>query len=290
MPALEGRGDVAHFEFDLEDNRVSRGGFINDADIDELIAMTPVDDRPAVIHGKYVKRGGLIYPMWSRDNHVAEAKPLKHFLDGVRNGVYTPFCSLDWGVRNPTAVLLFVEDRDDNIHLIDEIHHPAIDVNQIKDEYKQKFATFKPYFVVADPSIWNNHDSTDPEKTIAGQFMRDTPGRPALPLIEADNDIVSGLAAVRELLRVDPVKGPKMTVQPRCVEFIKEIEGYVGEEYVTGAHMRNKKETPRKQNDHAMDALRYFSLSPHRWVPIRSKSKAPPLIANPVTGYVRAAG
>ena len=290
MPAIENRGDVAHFEFDLEDNRVSRGGFINDRDIDELIAMTPLEERPAVIHGTYVKRGGLIYPMWSRKDHVSAAKPIKHFLDGVRNGVFTPFCALDWGVRNPTALLLFVEDADENVHLIDEIYHPAKDVAQIKREYKERFAVFQPYFIVADPSIWSNHDSTDPERTIAGQLMRDSPGLPALPLIEADNDVVSGLAAVRELLRVDPVKGAKLKMQPRCVETIKEVQGYVGEEYVTGAHMRNKKETPKKHNDHAMDSLRYLSLSAHRHVKQKRFRVQPNFHISPVTGYMRAAG
>ena len=287
--ALDGTGDVAHFEFDLEDNRTSRGGFIDDREIDDLIARTPLDDRPAVIHGKYVKRGGLIYPMWSRDHHIADSKPIKYFLDGVRNGVYTAFAALDWGVRNPTAVGLFVEDRDENVQLIDLIYHPAESVSQIKREYKERFAVFQPYFVSADPSIWNNHESTDPEKTIAGQLMRDESGLPALPLEKGDNDVVNGLDACRELLKLDPVKGPKFKVQPRCVEFIKEIENYVGEEYVTGASRKNKKETPRKKDDHAMDMFRYFALSPHRWVPQRIHRIPTPLIVNPVTGYVRAA-
>jgi hypothetical protein len=289
LPALERKGSVQHFVFDLNDNRVSKGGFIADSEIEELIAMTPVDDRPAVVHGQYVKRGGLMYPMWSRANHVHVELPVKHFLDGVRNGVYTPFCSLDWGVRNPTSLGLWVEDKDENVHRVDEIYHPARDVNDIKDEYKKRFAVFQPIFVVSDPSIWHNHDSQDQSKTIAGQFEATTPGYPGLPLLQADNDITNGLAAMRELLRVDPIKGAKMKVQPRCGNFIREMEAYVGDEWASAPHLRNKKETPRKMNDHSMDEARYFALSPHRFIKPRSQRSQPAYIYNPVTGYARSA-
>ena len=231
-----------------------------------------------------------MYPMWNRDHHVVAERSMKEFLKGVRDGVYTPFCSLDWGVRNPTALLLFLEDRDENIHLIDEIYGPAVDVNDIKTQYKKRFSIFQPIFVVADPSIWYNHDSQDHSRTIAGQFERDLPGFPALPLLKADNDVTNGLAAVRELLRVDPTKGPKLQVQPRCRNVIWEVQRYAGEEWATGAHNRNKKETPKKKDDHAMDSLRYFAMSPHRYIRPRSMRKRIPLQANPVTGYVRAAG
>lgn len=288
LPALEGKPGYEHFVYDLEDNRVSRGGHIADSEIDNLIAMTPVDERPAVIHGQYVKRGGLMYPMWSRSSHVAPERSIKEFLDGVKAGVYTAFCSLDWGVRNPTALLLYCEDKDENVHLVDMIYKPAENVAEIKRLYKERFATFQPYFVVADPSIWHNHDSQDHSKTIAGQLELDAAGSPGLPLLKADNDVTNGLAAVRDLLRVDPIKGPRLKVQPRCTDFIREIESYVGDEWQSAPHLRNKKETPRKQNDHAMDSFRYFALSPHRYVRPRSQRVQPVRRINPVTGYVRA--
>jgi len=286
-PAAKGEQGVVHFTFDLEDNRVSRGGFIADSEIDNLIASTPIDDRPAVIHGKYVRRGGLMYPMWSRDHHVERDRSIKEFLEGVRAGVYTAFCGLDWGVRNPTAIGLFVEDRDENIHLIDEIYRPAVNVADIKREYNKRFAVFQPVFVVADPSIWHNHDDTDHSRTIAGQFELDEHRLPGLPLIKGINDITNGLAAVRELLRVDPKAGSKLKIQPRCRNTIREFESYVGEEWATSPHLRNKKETPKKLNDHAMDMVRYYSMSPHGHVPIY-RGEGPEFEYSEV-GFMRAA-
>jgi hypothetical protein len=111
-----------------------------------------------------------------------------------------------------------------------------------------------------------------------------------LPLLKADNDVTNGLAAVRELLRVDPKTGPKLKVQPRCRNTIREFENYVGEEWASAPHLRNKKETPKKLNDHAMDMIRYFAMAPHRYVKPRFMRREVQQHVNPVTGYLRAAG
>jgi len=259
------KADYSHFEFDLEDNRISRGGYLDDTEIDALIADTPVEERPAVIHGKYVKRGGLVYPAFSQKVHVLEERSLKSYLDATRKGVYTAFGYLDWGVRNPTAMGLILEDKDGNCHLIDEIYRPARDVLDIKREFHTRWGGFKVSFVVADPSIWHNHESQDPERTIAGQLSTDDYANrsPGLPIIKGNNSMDNGLMAMRELLRVDPKAGPKLRVQPRCHHWIREIENYVGEEWMSRQGDRNKKEVPKKQNDHHMDGTRYFAMSSH---------------------------
>lgn len=290
LPAQEGKQEeFAHFEFDLNDNRVSRGGYIDDSEIDALIAQTPEEHRPAVIHGKYVKRGGLVYPDWSKNTHMSVERPLSDFLDAVKSNLLTAFCSLDWGVRNSTSVGLWVEDKDGKVQRIDEIYRPARDVLDIKREVHKRFAAFRPQFYVADPSIWNNHDTTDEAKTIGGQFERDDYDEklPGLPIIKGDNDEINGQAACRELLRVHPTLGPLLTVQPRCRDFIREIENYVHEEWVSRSWERNKKEVARKQNNHAMDEFKYFALSPHRYLPPRRKQVQSSIRVSPVTGYVR---
>lgn len=287
LPALDKESNISHFCFDLEDNRVSRGGYLLDSEVDRMIKETPVDDRPAVIHGKYVQRGGRMYPMWDEKEHVSDELPMSWFLQQVSDGFLTASCWLDWGLRNPTAIGLVVEDPDGNCELIDEIYRPAYDVNDIKAEYQKRFARFRPYMVVADPNIWAGRDSVEPEKSVAGQFLADNRKKRlmGLPLVKGENSHDEGHPAVRDMLRVDPVKGPKFKVQPRCYAFRKEIPAYVGEEWVRLGEMKNKKETAKKKNDHHMDAFRYWCLSGHiyfkpRWLRI-------PVVRryDPVTGF-----
>jgi phage terminase large subunit-like protein len=282
--------EVDHFELSLDENRISNGGYIADEEIDNLIANTPVEERPAVIHGKYIRRGGLMYPMWDRDVHMIPEVPLRTWLDRVRQGIWTPFGWLDWGVRNPTAIGIVVVNKDKDLRLIGEIYRPAHDVRDIKQEYQKQFATLRPNFIAADPSIWHNHDSQDPSKTVAAQFEREDPkwGLSAIPLIKGDNDHTNGHAAVRELLSVHPEKGPRFKVQENCVDFIREIESYVGDERATRAAYFNKKETARRHKDHHMDGFRYLALSPYDYIKPRRFRHSVPMRGNPVTGYVRA--
>jgi hypothetical protein len=285
----EKAADFAHFTMDLNDNRVSRGGYLADEDVDYIISVTPIEERPAVIEGKFVRRGGLMYPSWNRKEHIAPEKPLGEFLKGVQDGVYTPYAWLDWGVRNPTAMALVLEDKDGNCHVADEIYRPARDVLDIKREFNKRWGAFGVVFVAADPSIWHNHDSTDPTRTIAGQLESDSrkDGLRGLPLLKADNDEVNGTAAIRNLLKVDPKAGALLDVQPRCVKVIWEVENYVGQEWINQQD-RNKKEKGIDKNNHHMDGLKYFALSPHGYIPPRRYKRTQPVRVNSVTGYIGA--
>lgn len=294
LPALnpETMQDYDHFKFDLNDNRVSRGGYIDDKLIDTLIAQTPEADRPAVIHGEYVRRGGLMYPMWDRNVHVVPSVPLQDLLRGVQQGVYTAYGSLDWGVRNPTCINLWLVDKEGRVQLVDEIYRPAIDTDDIKAEYNKRFAVFHPVDIFADPTIWYSEKSTnDPTKTVGYKLEQDDLKKhlKGLPLVAAENDHVSGHAAVRDLLRIDPKLGPLLTVHDRCVNNIREVEAYVGEEFATAAMQRNrnKKERGKPVNDHAMDTWRYFATAPYAHIPMRRHGAQPTLRANPITGYLR---
>ena len=56
------------------------------------------------------------------------------------------------------------------------------------------------------------------------------------------------LTDLQDLLKVHGDGKPRLTIDPSCVETINEFESYV---------WRPEKDEPVKENDHAMDALRY---------------------------------
>jgi len=62
------------------------------------------------------------------------------------------------------------------------------------------------------------------------------------------------------------VKGrPHLMIFRSCVNLIREIEGWVWEEYRSGADGKNLKESPRKLNDHGCTALGYLCQIPLRF-------------------------
>lgn len=50
-----------------------------------------------------------------------------------------------------------------------------------------------------------------------------------------------------------------------CVNLVREIEGWVWEEYRSGGDGKNAKESPRKKDDHGCTALGYLCQIPLRW-------------------------
>jgi hypothetical protein len=67
---------------------------------------------------------------------------------------------------------------------------------------------------------------------------------------EADNDVIAGINRVQDRLVIQGDGRPRLTVSPRCKNLIREFESY--------EWMPDKpKDTPKKVNDHALDALRY---------------------------------
>ena len=70
-----------------------------------------------------------------------------------------------------------------------------------------------------------------------------------LPARAAKGRVLDGIATVQGLLQVQLDGRPRLTIDPSCVNTIAEFESYV---------WQDGRDAPVKQNDHAMDALRYF--------------------------------
>ena len=71
--------------------------------------------------------------------------------------------------------------------------------------------------------------------------------------------VLDGIQAVQNLLQIAGDGRPRLTVDPGCVETINEAESYI---------WRPEKDEPIKENDHAMDGLRYLAdyLSAPGWL------------------------
>jgi phage terminase large subunit-like protein len=80
------------------------------------------------------------------------------------------------------------------------------------------------------------------------------------------------------------IKGrPHLMVFRSCVNLIRELEGWIWEEYRSGGDTKNAKETPRKKDDHGCTALGYAAQVPLRW---RGDLYRPPIEDGNNEGYV----
>jgi PBSX family phage terminase large subunit len=164
---------------------------------------------------------GLVYKDFDRPRHVTNELP-KNRKERI--------LGIDFGFTNPTAVLTIDKDQENVYWITSEWYKPG-KTNIEVIEYSKPLS---PNAVYPDPA--------EPDRI---EEMR----RHGLNVREVSKDIEAGISKVQELLRANRVK-----VHSSCVNTIAEFESYA---YPDRKPDHNEPETPIKENDHALDALRY---------------------------------
>lgn len=187
--------------------------------------------RKRLVLGEWVGSEGLIYDTWQREAHVRE-----------RPGPWArTIIAVDDGNTHPCAMLLIGVDGDGRMHVIREVH-------------RSKMLTSAK--VAAALDLARGHDIEavvhDPS---AAQLAMELADRD-LPVTPADNTVSAGIALVQERLAPGPDGTPRLTVDPSCVELIREFESYEWDTTGAGA----AKERPKKENDDGLDCLRYGTM------------------------------
>ncbi len=183
------------------------------------------------ILGQWVQAEGAVYDMW--DDAI-------HAVDEVPSQFTRYYVGVDYGTNNPTAFLL-VGQHEDKFYVIDEYYWDSAERGRQKTdaEYSRDLQEFikgrYPQAIVIDPSA----------TSFIAQLRRD-----GVRLIrQADNAVVDGIRTVAAFLSQKRL----FVYRKRCPNLLREFTTYVWD---TQAQKRGE-DRPLKQNDHALDALRY---------------------------------
>lgn len=186
---------------------------------------------------------GQVYEGFDRKVHVCREADLPAALAEVRVGV-------DWGYRNPGAMVVVGRDGDGRWWALDERYERGLIVDGTSAERtwlaiaRELAAKWRPTGFLCDPSR--------PEYIRALRTA-------GLPAKAAVNDILPGIQRIATLLHVDPVGGPALRILERCRFLLGEIPQYRWRD--DGPAL----EEPLKLDDHALDALRYaLCTEPHK--------------------------
>jgi hypothetical protein len=171
---------------------------------------------------------------------------------------------LDFGSRNPTAILFASVSERGHIHVFSEFYKPS-NPSEISRYLKNH-----PYFnrvqkICADPSIWNKNQHHLAEQyniilSIA-DMMQDFG---VYQLEKANNDRFAGLERLKYLFRyseTNPNLEPYLTISEDCPNLWRELTELVYKEE-TQEQLQNKNESEDtvKRRDHGFDALKYLCL------------------------------
>ena len=183
------------------------------------------------IEGEWCAAEGLVYPMFSPEKHVVSELPraFERYAVSCDYGTVNPSAFGLWGQTGGTWTRLreyYWDSRQQGQQRTDEEHYRAL----------EKLAGGLPLaFVACDPS--------------AASFMECIRRHGRYIVISARNDVLAGIRQVADALLAGRLK-----FHERCGDCIREFGLYCWEE---GAG----RDIPRKENDHAMDDVRYFTVT-----------------------------
>ena len=225
--------------------------------MDYLISLLayPEKLKNRYVFGKDDEFTGLIYPDFEEDIHCALEEPPLSDKNLVR------VIAMDWGKRNPCAVLFMDVDADGNVYVVDELYFPEMTPAQIKTLIFAKNKGKKVRAWVADPSIWRTMEKG--MNSVGDSFAsRDDASGQRIVWQRANNSVDYGIGVVEKYLRRDNMADTPdiYFIKGKTPNTIDEIYDYRYKELaesLTTSKMKNKPEEPRKYKDHLMDALRY---------------------------------
>ena len=167
------------------------------------------------------KTEGLVYKDFSRSRHVTDKQPTK---------IVRTMSGIDWGWTNPAAACRVREDGDRHYWIDQEFYKREQTTEAIVEAVK----LMRPEIVYPDPA--------EPDRL---EIAR----RAGLNVREVSKDIEAGIITIQELL-----KQGRIHIHSDCVNLIWEFETYA---YPPKKSNQNENELPIKENDHALDMLRY---------------------------------
>lgn len=184
------------------------------------------------ILGLWTVAEGIIHDMFDASKHV-----YNRVLDNL---VGLNYVSIDYGTQNATVFLMWQKGRDGIWYCTKEFYYSGRENKKQKtdsefaDELEKFTAGHNVRQIIVDPS--------------AASFIAEIRKR-GFSVRKANNDVLDGIRYVGTLLN-----GLKIKFSASCENTIKEFSAYTWDKKAAD----KGEDKPIKDNDHAMDAVRYF--------------------------------
>lgn len=183
------------------------------------------------ILGRWVVSEGLIYPMFSKKKHLG----VPETLDGEL------YISVDYGTYNPTSMGLWLLGNDGHAWRLRESYYDARKkgVPRTDEEHYKELRNLAGGLihdierVIVDPS--------------AASFIETIRRHDEFSVRKANNDVLAGIRSTATMLDLG-----RLHFAPECTDTLREFGLYRWDE------KSQQGDKPIKENDHAMDDIRYF--------------------------------
>lgn len=235
------------------ENTIVFPGGRDDAEMVEVEATLAPEVFAQEYGAEFTSFAGRIYSEFDEGYHV-----LKNYKF---NPDWHNYLAFDFGFRNPFVCLNIQVDAEENVYVWDEYYERNLSTPEHARRLKSmiQWRVDGGYYdpAGADQSqaiIQHFRETKEYNNTKLNGFTMDP----------APNDWRAGVDRVKEWLKLRPTTvgstmKPKLFISDECYQTIREFNTYrVREQTEKMTETKDPKEEPRKKDDHAMDALRYF--------------------------------
>ncbi len=221
---LDSDADIFSQHYTIDDNPFNTPEFVEN--LKREYKNTVYYDR--YILGEWVAAEGLVYPMFSKSRHVRK-------LEEDPQGIY--YISIDYGTANPTSMGLWCITDDKAIRVREFYHDSRKKLVQMTDEeYYTQLLNLAGDHVIAEVII-------DPS---AASFIQTIKHHGRFSVKKANNSVIDGIRITSTFLQED-----RLIFDESCKDSAREFGIYCWD-------TKALEDKVIKQNDHAMDDIRYF--------------------------------
>jgi len=223
------------FYLDLNDNRKSKGGYIDDGRVNDLISEWPEETQATRIKGMFASFYGAVFKSFNRRIHIIPPFDIP--------SEWRRYRGIDFGFTNPFVCLWLALDKDENWYIYQEYYRAKTGIDEHIFNIKKLSGSDIYVATWADPE--NAGDRNELHKA-------------GIPTKPARKDIAKGIELVQSKLKVKDNGKPSLFIFSSCRNISRELALY---HYPKGTSTRNPKDIPEQVNDHTVDALRYTIYS-----------------------------
>lgn len=182
------------------------------------------------ILGEWCNAEGVVYPMFDPDKHVANIIP-------EPDGYCEYYISVDYGTVNPCSMGLWRLDNARAVRIRDVYYNS-------REKREQK--TDEEYYTMLESLAGETQIQCIVVDPSAASFIETIRRHGKFAVKKANNDVLDGIRLTGTLLNNN-----KLLFHESCTGIIKEFAAYSWDE-------KASEDKVIKENDHAMDDMRYF--------------------------------
>lgn len=221
-------GQAAFYKSAAKDNSYNPAEYLSTLD-----SMTGIM-RQRMALGLWVNAEGAVYDTF--DSTPGGVHVRQREISEMR----TMYLALDEGYTNPAVILVVGEDGDGRRHVFREFYQRGVLQSAVCQKALEWQREYKTAVAIVDDS--------------AAGLIAELQASGVAARAAEKGRVLAGVQIVQNALAVAGDGKARLTIDPSCINLINEFESYVWRRSATGL----EKDEPVKENDHALDALRYL--------------------------------